>query len=111
MALYSCVPSTQLLGVKGGRALGLPGAGAVMLPLLRQKFLKGIQLPKLHLSIFRLLIAESLLEFEWYRASQDQARKASRSKLGSAMSQTLGKKLSLYNALRGNFERKALGIT
>ena len=65
-------------------------ASAVMLPLLRQEPLRGMKLPKLHLSIFGPLIVEPLLEVKWYRAAQDQAREASRSKLGSAMPHTPG---------------------
>lgn len=84
------------MGVKGGKALGClepVQASAVMLPLLRQEPLRGMKLPKLHLSIFGPLIAEPLLEAEWYRAAQEQAREASRSGLGSAVPQTPGQKL------------------
>lgn len=50
-------------------------ASAIMLLLLRQKPLKGMELPKLPLSIFGLLNAEAPLEFEWYRAAQIRPEK------------------------------------
>lgn len=82
------------MGVKGGKALGLPGAstnGCSHVAFVETGASESYETAKTTFERLEALIAEPLLEVEWYEAAQGQAREASGSELRSAVPQTPGK--------------------